>query len=243
MLRGSIVLFVGLFSVIFLKRKLYLFQWTSLFFIVAGVALVGASSIFRNAKVHELAAPKTLAFGISESAIGVMMVLIAQMFSASQFVAEEKILSKYHLQPADGVWLEGIFGMISVGTAMPILHYLIGRNHPGGYFDVPNGWAEISNHPTVWISGIFIAFSIALFNFFGLSVTRTISATSRSTIDTSRTLFIWLFSLFLGWETFSILQVLGFSLLVYGTFLFNGVVAPPTFLSHDLNDEHRPLTN
>ena len=65
------------------------------------------------------------------------------------------------------------------------------------------------------------------FNFFGLSVTRTVSATSRSTIDTCRTLFIWIVSLFLGWETFKWLQVLGFLLLVYGTFLFNGLVRPP----------------
>jgi hypothetical protein len=65
------------------------------------------------------------------------------------------------------------------------------------------------------------------FNFFGLSVTRTVSATSRSTIDTCRTLFIWVVSLGLGWETFKWLQVLGFALLVYGTFLFNDLIRPP----------------
>lgn len=65
------------------------------------------------------------------------------------------------------------------------------------------------------------------FNFFGLSVTRTVSATSRSTIDTCRTLFIWIVSLGLGWETFKWLQVVGFALLVYFTFLFNGLIQPP----------------
>ena len=65
------------------------------------------------------------------------------------------------------------------------------------------------------------------FNFFGLSVTRSVSATSRSTIDTCRTLFIWLVSLALGWESFMWLQVVGFALLVYGTFLFNDIVRPP----------------
>lgn len=72
------------------------------------------------------------------------------------------------------------------------------------------------------------------FNFFGLSVTRTVSATSRSTIDTCRTLFIWIVSLGLGWETFKWLQVAGFALLVYFTFLFNGIVQPPfEFLKPD----------
>jgi len=65
------------------------------------------------------------------------------------------------------------------------------------------------------------------FNFFGLSVTRSVSSTSRSTIDTCRTLFIWLVSLGLGWETFKWLQVLGFVFMVYFTFLFNGLVQPP----------------
>lgn len=31
----------------------------------------------------------------------------------------------------------------------------------------------------------------------------------------------------LGWETFKWLQVVGFGLLVYGTFLFNDIVRPP----------------
>jgi hypothetical protein len=65
------------------------------------------------------------------------------------------------------------------------------------------------------------------FNFFGLSVTHTVSATSRSTIDTCRTLFIWIVSLGLGWESFKWLQVAGFGLLVYGTFLFNDIIQPP----------------
>lgn len=75
----------------------------------------------------------------------------------------------------------------------------------------------IDNAPVLY-SGIAIAFSIAFFNYFGLSVTRHVSATARSLTDTCRTLSIWLISLGLGWERFifptSLLQVTGFSLLV-----------------------------
>ena len=39
-----------------------------------------------------------------------------------------------------------------------------------------------------------------------------------------------MFSLAFGWETFSFLQVIGFLVLIYGTFLFNDVVPPPYFL-------------
>jgi len=43
MTRGSLVLFVATLSVIFLHRKLYLYQWLSLVVVVSGVAIVGLS--------------------------------------------------------------------------------------------------------------------------------------------------------------------------------------------------------
>jgi hypothetical protein len=83
--------------------------------------------------------------------------------------------------------------------------------------------------PQVFYAGVGITISIAFFNYCGLSVTRNISATSRSTIDTCRTLFIWMCSLALGWEHFNWLQVLGFIVLIYGTFVFNDVLVLPGF--------------
>jgi hypothetical protein len=89
------------------------------------------------------------------------------------------------------------------------------------WFDLVRGFHQLIDTPSVRYSGIVIAISIALFNFFGLSVTRHVSATSRSLTDTCRTLAIWIVSLLLGWEMLvwpiSLLQVVGFGLLVYGT--------------------------
>jgi hypothetical protein len=53
--------------------------------------------------------------------------------------------------------------------------------------------------------------SIAFFNFFGISVTKKLSGASRCTIDACRTLFVWVFSLWAGWENFHILEVFPFS--------------------------------
>ncbi len=41
MTRGALVLFVGLFSVLFLHRRLHFYQWSALFIVVSGVAIVG----------------------------------------------------------------------------------------------------------------------------------------------------------------------------------------------------------
>lgn len=47
-------------------------------------------------------------------------------------------------------------------------------------------------------------------------------------------------SLGLGWESFKWLQILGFAMLVYATFVFNGIVQPP-LKSLRPNEEVEPL--
>ncbi|CAG8592375.1 4856_t:CDS:2 [Ambispora gerdemannii] len=235
MLRGAVVIFTAAFSIIFLKRILYTYHWISLFLVVLGVAIVGLSSaLFPPTKPSDFTDNYDLTIKKTSDAtaalIGVFFVLVAQIFTASQFVLEEKIMYKYRVSPLRAVGLEGIFGVITVTVGMFILHFAYGSTHPDGYFNISNGYHQIVDNAGVWQSGVAICFSIAFFNFFGLSVTRSISATARSTIDTARNVFIWIVSLFLGWETFSWLQLIGFIILIWGTFLFNGVVKLPSFL-------------
>lgn len=138
--------------------------------------------------------------------------------TAIQFVVEEKIMAQYSVAPLVAVGYEGFFGFISIILFMPFLAQFADRS---AFFDLPRGWEQITNTPSVLWSSIAVAISIALFNGFGLSVTRHLSATARSVIDTCRTLAIWIISLGLGWERLlfpiSLLQMMGFALLVYGT--------------------------
>ncbi|KAK0264509.1 hypothetical protein LTR29_011564 [Friedmanniomyces endolithicus] len=256
MTRGALVLFVGLFSVIFLKRHLSGWKWASLFIVVLGVAVVGLAGalekkgvapasdisrgprpehdgehLMRTAMLFVREAVSTAeARTAAETVVGILMIAGAQIFTATQFVLEESIMEKYSMDPIQVVGWEGTFGFSVTLIAMGILHAVIGRTAAGrgGWFDARGGFDEVFHNRTIGITSLMIMVSIGGFNFFGLSVTRSISATARSTIDTCRTLFIWLVSLGLGWESFKWLQVLGFALLVYGTTLFNEIVQPPT---------------
>ncbi|KAF3157944.1 hypothetical protein TWF106_000738 [Orbilia oligospora] len=228
MTRGALVLFVGLFSVIFLKRHLYIFHWLALFVVVTGVAVVGlAGALFKTPQPHEIVSDEADA-NVLRSLIGVLLIAGAQIFTATQFVLEEHILEKYAMEPLHVVGWEGIFGFVVTAIGMVVLHFSIGVTEAGrrGYFDAAEGLKEMGIK-NVFVSSVLIMISIGAFNFFGISVTRSVSATSRSTIDTCRTLFIWIVSLGLGWERFIPLQLLGFGLLVYGTFLFNEIINPP----------------
>jgi drug/metabolite transporter (DMT)-like permease len=52
-----LVLFVGALSYIFLNRKLYLYQWVSLFVVMGGVSLVGLSGSMIKDAVKESQPP------------------------------------------------------------------------------------------------------------------------------------------------------------------------------------------
>ncbi|TQS38633.1 hypothetical protein Golomagni_00858 [Golovinomyces magnicellulatus] len=267
MTRGALVFFVGLFSVLFLKRKLHLFHWFALTTVVLGVGIVGlAGASFNN----QQSAPVKLLFirkyfsvitrdsttpEALQTTIGVFLIAGAQIFTATQFVLEEFILQKFSLDPLKVVGWEGFFGFFVTSIVMMIMHLLVGRTPAGryGYFDMVEAWREVTQIKSVRVSSILIMISIGGFNYFGLAVTRNLSATSRSTIDTCRTLFIWIASLLLGWETFKWLQIVGFGLLVYGTFLFNGLIRPPlsscipqnveNFLSENYNGQQQSSVN
>jgi len=251
MTRGALVLFVGLFSVLFLKRRLYGYQWLSMVVVVLGVAIVGlAGAIESNPELPPVPPEPRSVFDTAllvtriavehvkreaqspeavRTIIGVLMIAGAQIFTATQFVFEESLLEKYSVEPITTVAWEGTFGLLITVIGMIVLHFTIGITDAGryGYFDAAEGWREFTSNRNIALSSILIMISIGGFNFFGLSVTRSVSATARSIIDTCRTLFIWLVSLGLGWESFKWLQVLGFGLLVYGTFLFNDLIGVP----------------
>ncbi|KAK1751918.1 hypothetical protein QBC47DRAFT_364258 [Echria macrotheca] len=234
MTRGALVLFVGIFSVVFLRRRLHAFQWLSLVGVVVGVGIVGLAGAIQPDKKHAGSeAPNSAVADLGSDAvrviIGVLMIAGAQIFTATQFVLEEWILERSAIEPIRVVGWEGLFGFLITLLGMVVLHLAVGRTDAGRYgpFDMVEGWRQFWEYRPVFISSVLIMISIGGFNFFGLSVTRSVSATSRSTIDTCRTLFIWMVSLGLGWETFKWLQVVGFALLVYFTFLFNGIVQPP----------------
>ncbi|TYJ56468.1 hypothetical protein B9479_002871 [Cryptococcus floricola] len=236
MSRGALVLWVGVMSVIFLRRHLYLYQWSALIIVTLGVCLVGLSgSLVKRAVNDPVDFVHTLSTAPANDparvAVGVMLILFAQIFTACQYVVEEKIMSRYRVDPMKAVTLEGFFGLTTTLLAMPFLHVFFHDKSP--YFDIPRGWQQIISTPTVLYSCFAIMLSIGSFNFFGLSVTSSVSATTRSTVDTCRTLGIWVVSLALGWEAlvwpFSLLQVTGFAMLVYGTFVFNGLLKPIIF--------------
>eukprot|EP00879_Flechtneria_rotunda_P000652 GHRR01000766.1.p1 GENE.GHRR01000766.1~~GHRR01000766.1.p1 ORF type:complete len:730 (+),score=256.50 GHRR01000766.1:2549-4738(+) len=294
MLRGTLVLFAGMFTILILRRQLYIHNWLGMVLIAAGAALVGASSVIYQAppasanvafvpaaaaggamthitdcsntssNLHYSASISRVAsrgmmgissahmpdavssssssarFGNSPSGnlfggaepgadvataplFGDLLVVAAQMFTALQFILEEKFLVKYKVPALLAVGLEGCWGLLLCALVLPIATLVKGRDGLP-VDDAVSAFQAILADSHLAAAVNLSILSIAFFNFFGVSVTKSLSGAARATIDACRTLFIWLYCLRVGWEQFHMLEVVGFLVLISGTSLYNEIL-------------------
>lgn len=243
MTRGAIVLFVAVLSVIFLHRRIRPLEWIALVIVTLGIGIVGYSGSRAGPAKTNAEEPALVIFGMS-------LIIVAVSLQAVQFVVEEKILAKYHFTPLRLVYTEGFFGVTILTTSLIVLNFIIGLiqskdNFADSPFNLRESLTQTFSLREVLISSFLIMICISSFNFCGVSLTQKLSATARSTIDSCRTLLVWITAMVLGWESFSSLQLFGFATLLFGTLCFNGVLQPedwsivPDFLKDKAHKNER----
>jgi len=225
MLRGTMVIFAGFFTVVILKRSLFSHQWTGILLITVGSALVGAASVLMdinkgNITIHN---NKTSPQLPSNPLLGNALVVLAQVFQAIQFIVEEKFLVKYHTPVLLAIGSEGIWGLLVVSLSLFVVR-IPGGADGGRMDDLHQAVIEIRGNSTLQWSAAGSVLSIAVFNFFGVTVTKRLSGSARATIDACRTLMVWLVALQLGWEKFHFLSMVGFIVLLSGTSVYNEIL-------------------
>lgn len=224
MTRGAIVLFVAILSVLFLQRRIRPLEWIALVIVTLGIGIVGYSGSRGGPNKTNEEEPALVIFGMC-------LIILAVSLQAVQFVVEEKILAKYHFTPLRLVYTEGFFGVTILTVCMVMLNFIMGlfqskKEFVDSPFNLGESLAQTFLLRQVLISSLAIMICISTFNFCGVSLTQKLSATARSTIDSCRTLLVWLTAMILGWESFSFLQFFGFATLLFGTLCFNGVLQP-----------------
>ncbi|XP_065333203.1 solute carrier family 35 member F6 [Cloeon dipterum] len=224
MLRGSVIIFTGLLSVAFLERVLKWREWSGIGFIISGLVVVGLSDFVSGAHSGN--------HGRNDVITGDELIIIAQVITATQMVYEEKFINKHNIPALQAVGWEGIFGFSVLGLLLVPFYYLkVGSpfsGNPRGVLEDPfDGLIQLRNNPWLICAFFGTVFSIAFFNFAGVSVTKELSATTRMVLDSVRTLVIWAVTLALGWQQFHYLQIVGFSLLILGMCVYNKITLVP----------------
>jgi hypothetical protein len=147
------------------------------------------------------------------------------------------------------VGFEGLWGVLVYAILLPIFQHIncSGSLCPSGILEDTKAVFDSWKYDNIiWLQSIGVICSISCFNATGVAVTKYASAAQRSTVDTCRTLIIWLASLIIGWESFYWQELLGFFLLVGGTLCYNEIVILPCgFLNYNTKKmiasrEHKP---
>ncbi|VDO88079.1 unnamed protein product [Haemonchus placei] len=271
MLRGALIVCTGLLSIVWLRARIKLFQWSGMILCVAGLAVVGLTDIyFSGDEPGEQ----------SNVIIGDFLCAISQIFVAVQLVSEQKYLRQYNVDPLFAVGIEGIFGIILLCAAMVPMYYIHvpptfstnpehrlevseaperlmekgvnksssdGRKHDLMGIDVQKPPFFSSSRIVFFLQDVLYAFkeikvqpmilaalggttiSIAFFNFAGLTVSKNLSATTRTVLDSVRVILIWAAEMPLFGQKFIPLQLIGFALLIAGMFVYNDLVFGPWF--------------
>jgi hypothetical protein len=185
--------------------------------VLLGLGFVGLASILEKSDTAN--APHPL--------LGDIIIVGAQVVVAIQMVVEEKVISKYNVPPLQVVGWEGIWGFIFLSIVLVPMYFIPGSSGGNHFENAPDAFVQIGHS---WILALAVGgniLSIAFFNYFGISITKYASATTRMVLDSIRTVVIWAFSLILGWQQFQVFQVIGFALLLLGTVIYNEVLVIP----------------
>jgi len=236
MLRGSVILFTSLFSVLFLKRTLYRHNYLGIFLVVLGLVLVGCGALIELNK------------GAKTEFLGIVLVIAAQLFSATMFVVEEKLMSVYTCHPLKLVGFEGLFGICMYSILMVVFYFspcpftnpqfrdnICVQRENGDFVieDIVFALRQLGNNGLLLFVALLYTLSISLFNFVGISITKYVSSAARAVVDSIRTVVVWVFFLAMPFvpestkEVFSYLQFIGFIFLVFGTITFNEILVWP----------------
>jgi drug/metabolite transporter (DMT)-like permease len=251
MLRGSMIIYTAILSVIFLKRKLSSQHFIGLLTAFAGLSLVGYSAYLDSAPADAFRSlfAGTFLFnhlrGIGEESdssslvmLGIILTVLSQLCSAVQVVVEEAMLKNTDRfrtpSPSRVVAFEGLWGFIIMSVVLFAMQIVPGDDH-GSYENSVDAYEKMSNNSFLFFLIVVYCLSIALFNQCGMAVSKYLSSLHRTLIDSLRAVVVWgaqlaMFYFFdsqsygVAWTRNSWLQLVGFILLFLGTLIYNEVI-------------------
>ena len=245
-LKGTVIIFTAIDSRLFLNHHMPWKKWISLAIVFAGLVIVGMADVLepsnfitieRNStqtmsvEAHSCSCfnrIKDLGF-LSNEVIGDVLVVAAQIFLSIQFVYEEKVLSSYDIEPLQIAGWEGFYGIMAMFFVILPLNIIDtgscrwsnSPTPPWTVDDAMDGIIQITNNKILVASLCFSVVLDVLYFYAATSVTNEFSATTRMALESFRALLVWVVSLYLGWESFKYLQLIGFSITTFAIFSYS----------------------
>ena len=232
MFRGSMAVFVALFSLCLLRLRLSTEQWVAIVAVVFGLCTVGFSSYLQptSSSTDSVAGPSTtLVF------LGLLLILAGAALNSFQNVVEEllmKMLTQYkEPHPLEIVGWEGVYGTLLAGLVMlPAVYYMPGDDCGGRQENSLDTLYQLRN-PTVLMLVVAYIAALGYMNYSSMELSRLLSAVVRNLVSAMRTVLVWVVSVLLYYAVgptygerlglWSIVELCGFVLLIAGSMLYS----------------------
>jgi len=254
MLRGSMIIFSSIESVLFLGRVMKTQHIIGVLLCCGGIACVGLASYIatldnlKNVSSATMTADADDASSSSADApevstadamFGMAIVLAGQVVQASQVVSEEVLMKQVRLPPLQIVGFEGLWGvLVMIFIIFPVCYFVPGQD-AGSFESLPDTLTMLSNSKDLCYLVLLYIFSCGTYNISGMLVTSSLSAVHRTMLEASRTLVIWLVDLCVfylidpkirfgeSWNAGSWVQLLGFVFIVTGQSIYGEILKIP----------------
>lgn len=233
MMRGIELLWVMIFSRIFLKNPIYRHHLLGIGCIVFGLTLVGIASFSQGAAA-------------SDPVLGICLLMCSQLVSSTCYTVQEFFVKRFSINTFQLVGWEGFWGLSIYIVILCIFSNIScdswsddmkkkmciqNDRHEYSLEDALFAFRQLGSDVTCLCLQILYVSSIAAYNFIGINLTQLVSSLARAVVDTVRTVFIWTFFLIPfsfvppdAKETFTAQQFIGFLFLLFGSFTYNEII-------------------
>ena len=241
MLRGSMVIFSAIMSILFLKKKYHAYHWTGISLVFTGLIIVSISSFMKEAPEDPSKHKSTPA----EITMSICLVVGAQIVQASQIVIEEFLLHNVKAAASLIVGLEGLWGGVIGAFCLWGVHNTSTKSALVAtvfHEDTIDTLRMLKNSTPLMVLIVFYILAILFYNLFGMMVTQTYSAVYRTIMEAVRTMCIWIVNIIIYFfdkshgekiEFASLIELIGFLILLWGNFTFNKVFRYSCFYYED----------
>eukprot|EP00401_Gymnodinium_catenatum_P042373 CAMPEP_0117514146 /NCGR_PEP_ID=MMETSP0784-20121206/29920_1 /TAXON_ID=39447 /ORGANISM="" /LENGTH=424 /DNA_ID=CAMNT_0005309935 /DNA_START=84 /DNA_END=1359 /DNA_ORIENTATION=- len=235
MLSSSNTIFTALLSICFLKKRMARHELAGILLSVLGVLVVGV------AQMQGPSAGNAENGGNGDSssiALGMLLVVIAHLWYAFEFVVTEKIFGESDVSAFMSVGTMGVWGVLLFVPLFVLLRFT--PTSPEAYAplwheDVGDSLAALQGKPGLLAAVAAIFFALILFNAAAFKTTELLSAMARVVLGSTVSPLVWALDLLLAAVTngrtgaaehlsaWSSLQLLGFVFILSGSFVYNAV--------------------
>lgn len=160
---------------------------------------------------------------------GDLLVIIAEVLQAFQYVYEEKHLKASDMVPIQAAGWQGLFGIIITILTAICLNFVpsvvpFNDSSRGVFDDLGDLIPQLRGNTMLILALVGFSCSCAIYNCVGLSIAKFSSSANRLLADGIRVYLIWAFVIFAEWEIMNLITIMGLLILQMGIVMYRQAI-------------------